>query len=443
MIADTDLDSLAAPPVDVSEWLAAQDSVTHRALRALGELLASIPPQRDRGDAFENFCESVLHCSAKDLVVESGTFSGVGRINVGLALAELIRVHAPEVGPHTYRVVPASWESVEVESAEHHFPSEIALYTDRVLPGLDAVIRFQSSGRGGSTLDVYVRPGDQLRGRELSRQIRSRASELNIFRGRVLSASVVSTGLEFTIIARPTTTRDMIVATSLVWNEIDLNVRAVSSRHSVMTELGLGGRRGVLLAGPPGVGKSAIASVVAAEMVGPFTVVFCDVSAAGALRQVFDECVELGSALVVIEDVDLIVTRRGRSDYLLSEFLAALDSHADAALLVMATTNDVTTLDVAAVRAARFDSIIEVPYPNASVAQQIISVLINGVPGGVDVDCAAVARALPRETSGADIREIVRRAVLQEEPLSTETLLAQISAGRYRPTLPASGGSYI
>ncbi|MDB2205110.1 ATP-binding protein, partial [Mycobacteroides abscessus subsp. abscessus] len=204
-----------------------------------------------------------------------------------------------------------------------------------------------------------------------------------------------------------------------------------------------GGRRGVLLAGPPGVGKTAIASVVAAEMVGPFTVVCCDVSAAGALRQVFDECVELGPSLVVIEDVDLIVTRRGRSDYLLSEFLAALDSHADAALLVIATTNDVTTLDVAAVRAARFDSIIEVPYPNSSVAQQIISVLINGVPGGADIDCAAVARALPRETSGADIREIVRRAVLQEEPLSTETLLAQISAGRYKPILPASGGSYI
>ncbi|SIN57237.1 cell division cycle protein 48 [Mycobacteroides abscessus subsp. abscessus] len=230
-----------------------------------------------------------------------------------------------------------------------------------------------------------------------------------------------------------------------MWDEIDLNVRGVSSQHSTMTELGLGGRRGVLLAGPPGVGKSAIASVIAAEMAGQFTVVYCDAACgASLLSNVFTECIQLGPALVIIEDVDLIVGRRGgigSRPMALSEFLAALDSHPDAPLLVMATTNDVTTLDSAAIRAARFDSIIEVPYPSATVARQIFRSLLHSVPGSADIDIDAVAASLPPQTSGADIREIVRRAVLHPYPLSTAALQTQISSGRYRPTMPT--GTYL
>jgi hypothetical protein len=41
-----------------------------------------------------------------------------------------------------------------------------------------------------------------------------------------------------------------------VWSEIDLNIAVVTTRRDLMTKLGLGVRRGVLLAGPPGVGKT-------------------------------------------------------------------------------------------------------------------------------------------------------------------------------------------
>ncbi len=165
---------------------------------------------------------------------------------------------------------------------------------------------------------------------------------------------------------------------------------------------------------------------------------------ASLLSNVFTECIQLGPALVIIEDVDLIVGRRGgigSRPMALSEFLAALDSHPDAPLLVMATTNDVTTLDSAAIRAARFDSIIEVPYPSATVARQIFRSLLHSVPGSADIDIDAVAASLPPQTSGADIREIVRRAVLHPYPLSTAALQTQISSGRYRPTMPT--GTYL
>lgn len=429
------------------EWIAAQDYSAQLALRALADLLNNVPARAPERDAFERFCERSLGLPIAELVNETHNLSGVGRITGGLAIAELLNAHQPQTGPHSYRLEPPQWDTFEAGSETLHFPTDVAFYTDAVVPGLDAVVALRSTpalSRGEvSSIAVHVRPDDQQHGRKLLQQILSRADELNIFRGRVLQATLGNHGLAFEIINTPNTTRSKIIATEDVWDEIDLNVRGVSSQHSTMTELGLGGRRGVLLAGPPGVGKSAIASVIAAEMAGQFTVVYCDATAGTSqLSDVFTECVQLGPALVIIEDVDLIVGRRGgmgSRPLALSEFLAALDSHTDAPLLVVATTNDVTTLDSAAVRAARFDSIIEVPYPSTTVARQIFSSLLHGVPGSADVDIDAVAACLPPQTSGADIREIVRRAVLHPHPVSTTTLKKHIASGRYRPTMPTHG----
>lgn len=431
------------------EWIAAQEYSAQLALRALADLLNNVPARAPERDAFEQFCERSLGLPIAELVSETHNLSGVGRITGGLAIAELLNAHQPQTGPHSYRPEPPRWGTFEAGGETLHFPTDVAFYTDTVVPGLDAIVALRSTpalSRGeASSISVHVRPDDQQQGRKLLQQILSRAGELNIFRGRVLQASLGNHGLAFEIIDAPHATRSKIIATEDVWDEIDLNVRGVSSQHSTMTELGLGGRRGVLLAGPPGVGKSAIASVIAAEMAGQFTVVYCDAACgASLLSNVFTECIQLGPALVIIEDVDLIVGRRGgigSRPMALSEFLAALDSHPDAPLLVMATTNDVTTLDSAAVRAARFDSIIEVPYPSATVARQIFRSLLHSVPGSADIDIDAVAASLPPQTSGADIREIVRRAVLHPYPLSTAALQTQISSGRYRPTMPA--GTYL
>lgn len=53
-----------------------------------------------------------------------------------------------------------------------------------------------------------------------------------------------------------------------MWHELDTNIASLTTRADLMRELGLGTRRGVLIAGPPGVGKSAISRIVAAELVG-------------------------------------------------------------------------------------------------------------------------------------------------------------------------------
>ncbi|BBX75689.1 hypothetical protein [Mycobacterium shinjukuense] len=86
---------------------------------------------------------------------------------------------------------------------------------------------------------------------------------------------------------------------------------------------------------------------------------------------------------------------------------------------------------------------MQVGYPNRADAARILAALIRDISGGHAVDTAAVAAALPERTSGSDIREIVRRAVLAGDggSVSTTRLLAEVGSGRYRAAVPA--GMYL
>jgi cell division protease FtsH len=243
----------------------------------------------------------------------------------------------------------------------------------------------------------------------------------------------------------PTATRENVIVGDEVWTEVDLGVTAVRDRHGVLNAHGLGARRGVLLCGPPGTGKSAVSAVVASEVVGEFTVIYVEAKAgAQLLTAVVEEAQRLGGpVLLVLEDVDLWCRDRTTGSAGLSELLQAMDIQPDARILTLASTNDTATLDRAAIRTGRFDSIVEVGYPNHADAARILAALIGDLPGAGGVDTAAVVAALPERTSGSDIREIVRRAVLVADRghVGTATLLAEVGSGRYRATIPE--GMYL
>jgi ATP-dependent 26S proteasome regulatory subunit len=79
-----------------------------------------------------------------------------------------------------------------------------------------------------------------------------------------------------------------------------------------------------------------------------------------------------------------------------------MDIQPDARILTLASTNDAATLDEAAIRTGRFDSIVEVTYPDSTAAARILTALVAGLPGGDAVDTDAVASRLPDQTSGSD-----------------------------------------
>ncbi|WP_344992327.1 ATP-binding protein, partial [Tsukamurella soli] len=310
-------------------------------------------------------------------------------------------------------------------------------------------IEARDSTLSDAEVTAYTTPEHRHSARDLLDRLFTRAEQLNPYRGKAVRATYVRGGVALTVIDLPAVTRDAVIVPAEVWAEVDLGVTAVRDRHQLLNAHGLGSRRGVLLVGPPGTGKSAVSAVIAGEVLGEFTVIYVEAQAgAELLTAVVEQAQKLGGpVLLVLEDVDLWCRDRARgAGGGLSVLLQAMDIASDARILTLASTNDAATLDKAAVRTGRFDSIVEVGYPDRDAAARILMALVAGLPGGAHVNCDAVAAVLPAETTGSDLREIVRRAVLTAGDggqVTTDSLLNEVKGGRYQAELPSGAGAYL
>lgn len=441
------------PITDVNAWLAGLEHGVRPALRALGELLVGATEREtaepaESAEQFTARCLGVADCG--HLLDEERDLNPVSRLTFALALAEWIEEHAPacEIGPgeHTN---PPKWTQTGIGGQHYRHPLCVRVHfpAGTLLADTGCVIALEGrqSMLRSAEVSACVTPDYQDGARAVLDRLAERANQLNPYRGRAVRATYAA-GLTLTVIELPcTVTRDNVIVGDQVWAEVDLGVRAVRDRHDLLNAHRLGARRGVLLCGPPGTGKSAISAVVAREVAGEFTVIYVEAKAGTQLLgAVVQEAQRLGGpVLLVLEDVDLWCRDRATGDAGLSELLAAMDIGPDARILTLASTNDAATLDKAAIRTGRFDSIVEVGYPDRTVAARILAALIHDLAGSEAVDTTAVAAALPENTSGSDIREIVRRTVLAGDNgnVTTATLLAEVSSRRYRPTIPH--GTYL
>uniref|UniRef100_UPI003F586D79 AAA family ATPase n=1 Tax=Mycolicibacterium obuense TaxID=1807 RepID=UPI003F586D79 len=435
------------PISDVGAYIDELPEDARAGLRALGELLVGAterPPRAETADRFTARCLAVTE--ARALVDEDRELNPVSRLTTAVALDEWITQHAEEIevgpGEHSY---PPKWTQTEIgghlyrhpQCLRVHFPAGTLLDDAGCVIGIEA----RQSMMRSAEVSAYVTQDYQSEARAVLDRLSARANELNPYRGRALRATYTS-GLHLQVIELPTTlTRDTVIVDEPVWREIDLGLSAVRDRHELLNSHGLGARRGVLLVGPPGTGKSAVCAVIAAETVGEFTVIYVEARAGEQLlTAVVQEAQRLGGpVLLILEDVDLWCRDRATGGIGLSELLQAMDIAADARILTLASTNDAATLDKAAIRTGRFDAIVEVGYPTRTHAAAILTSLLAGLPGADHVQTAPVVAALPEQTSGSDLREIVRRAVLatgETEELTTAALLAEVGSGRYRATTP-------
>lgn len=438
------------PITDVAAWLDDLHPMSRQALHALGELLAGVSDHH-RAETADRFTARALGVSdCGQLIDETRDLNPVARLTTALALGEWIGEHTQVclVGPGEY-AHPPMWTQTEIGGRQYRHPLSLRVHfpAGSLLPEAGCVIKIETreSFNHSAEVSVYVTPEHQAEARVLLDRLAERANALNPYRGRALRATNAH-GLQLTVIELPpAVSRSNVIVPQSVWTEVDLGIAAVRDRHGLLNAHGLGARRGVLLCGPPGTGKSAVSAVAASEVVGDFTVIYVEARAgADLLTVVVEEAQRLGGpVLLVLEDVDLWCRDRSVGGGGLSELLQAMDIAPDARILTLASTNDVATLDKAAIRTGRFDSVVEVGYPDRVGAARILSVLLSDLPGGADVNTAAVAAALPERTSGSDIREIVRRALLagNGEAISTAALLAELGTGRYRAEPPE--GMYL
>lgn len=439
----------AVVPLSTADWLADQPAATKGVLQAIAELFTGVAKSRvAEPERAEEFTARILGLPGlQSVIVEERDLGAVTSLSVGLALGEWLEAHRHELGPFRYGDQPAFGETTVGDDVLAHPLLLRVGFAAGTVAAVPLVFALNARLRDRPSIAAYARPGERDAARAALTQLFDRARQLNPLRGRVLRARG-GAGLGLEIIDAPTATRDTVILPDSVWTEIDMGIRSVKDVGGVLIATGLGRRRGIMLAGEPGVGKTLVCGVVVSELVAEgFTAVYVDSrGAAHVLTELVEEVQkELLPAVIVLEDVDLAVRARGGIDGggALGELLRAMDIHPDAPILTLASTNSVEVLDSASVRAGRFDSIVDVPHPDCQAAARILDGLLRDVPGGDSVDTAAVAAACPPRASGADLREVVRRLVLSGDGgVSTAALVAELRSGRYRPTAP-SGTAYL
>jgi len=217
--------------------------------------------------------------------------------------------------------------------------------------------------------------------------------------------------------------------------EAELRRNLVVPINQYRSELRPVDRRGVLLHGRPGTGKSWALGWVQAKVAEQASVIVTTPAMFAnpfALADLF-KMAKLGApSLVVMEDLDLTVTARspyGRSDAL-GELLSYLDGPSRAeGVFVAATTNYIKALDTALTRRpGRFDRRIEVGDATEEARRAVVTEMIERIGADVDQIEAVVSRT--NGWSLAELQEAGTLAVLTaldlDQPIDVVAALADV-----------------
>jgi ATP-dependent 26S proteasome regulatory subunit len=170
----------------------------------------------------------------------------------------------------------------------------------------------------------------------------------------------------------------------------------------------------VLLAGPPGTGKTTVGRALAHRLRSKFFLIDGTViSGTGAFYQritsIFEAARQNAPSVVFLDDSDVIFESGGELGlyrYLLT-ILDGLESESAGGICLMMTTMDVGSLPPALVRSGRIELWLETRLPDGEARVQILRDRCASLPvsvGPVDVErLAAAAEGL----TGADLKRLV------------------------------------
>jgi hypothetical protein len=202
--------------------------------------------------------------------------------------------------------------------------------------------------------------------------------------------------------------------------ELDFVAASIRNREMLKSE-GLSIKRGLLLSGPPGDGKSTAIECFVNDIAGEASILI--VEAVDRIRAVYHLAQMLAPAVVILEDLDLMTKNRqdpysyAKEDVTgeLLQVLSGGSAYAD--IVTIATTNHPEAIDEAlAKRAGRFDAHIRMGYPSDADKQRILDLYLDRFGVGDDFTRRRLQQTLNKDLGRlhlvpAHIEEFVKAGI--------------------------------
>ncbi|XP_057582882.1 nuclear valosin-containing protein-like isoform X1 [Hippopotamus amphibius kiboko] len=256
-------------------------------------------------------------------------------------------------------------------------------------------------------------------------QLQGLCIELNDF--IVALSSVQPSAKREGFVTVPNVTWADIGALEDIREELTMAILAPVRNPDQFKALGLVNPAGVLLAGPPGCGKTLLAKAVANEsglnfisVKGPELLNMYVGESERAVRQVFQRAKNSAPCVIFFDEVDALCPRRsvretGASVRVVNQLLTEMDGlETRQQVFIMAATNRPDIIDPAILRPGRLDKTLFVGLPPPADRLAILKTITkNGTkpPLDADVNLEAIADDLRCDCyTGADLSALVREA---------------------------------